>query len=128
MNIARQCETLFNDVNDLGAGVAAIGELLRFSQDEAYPSVLNGVGIVLHHLGKTMAGLNTQFLAESYQGIRDLEVKEEQDIAVKQAVDQILNATDSRHSTNDDLVSAIVDVLNVDVKRTGLRIVPTSER
>lgn len=128
MNIARQCETLFNDVNDLGAGVAAIGELLRFSQDEAYPSVLNGVGIVLHHLGKTMVGLNTQFLAEAYQGIRDLEVKEEQDIAVKQAVDQILNATDSRHSINNDLVSAIVDVLNVDVKRTGLRIVPTSER
>lgn len=128
MNASGQCETLFNDVNDLGAGVAAIGELLRFSQDEAYPSVLNGVGIVLHHLGKTMSGLNQQFLEGTYQGIRALEVKEEQDQIIKQAIDKILEGKENCNSIESDLVSAIVDVLKVDVKQTGLRIVPRSER
>lgn len=85
MNSSSQCETLFNDVNDLGSGVAAIGQLLRFSQDEAYPDVLNGIGAVLHHLGKTMQGLNTQFVNGTYQNIRAMEVKEEQAAAQEKA-------------------------------------------
>jgi len=85
MNSSSQCETLFNDVNDLGSGIAAIGQLLRFSQDEAYPDVLNGIGAVLHHLGKTMQGLNTQFIDGTYQNIRAMEVKEEQAAAQAKA-------------------------------------------
>lgn len=77
-NVASTCESLFNDVEDLGSGVAAIGQLLRFGQHEAYPDVLNGIGVVLHHLGKTMSGLNEQFMTGgTYRNIRELEKKEE---------------------------------------------------
>jgi hypothetical protein len=75
MNPAAHCETLFNQVDDLGAGIAAIGDLLQFSKDEAFPDTLNGVGIVLRQLGANMRGLNTQFLDEPYRGIRALEIK-----------------------------------------------------
>lgn len=77
-NVASTCESLFNDVEDLGSGVAAIGQLLRFGQHEAYPDVLNGIGVVLHHLGKTMSGLNNQFMdGGAYRNIRELEKREE---------------------------------------------------
>lgn len=75
MNAARECEDLFNDVNDLGSGVAAIGQLLRFSQEEAYPDVIDGIGAVLHHLGKTMQGLNGKFLDGAYRNIREMEAE-----------------------------------------------------
>lgn len=76
-NVASVCESLFNDVGDLGSGVAAIGQLLRFGQNEAYPDVLNGIGVVLHHLGKTMNGLNEQFMeGGAYRNIHELEKRE----------------------------------------------------
>jgi len=78
MKAAAHCERLFNQVDDLGAGVAAIGDLLQFGKDDAYPDTLNGVGIVLRQLGANMRGLNTQFLDEPYRGISALEVEREQ--------------------------------------------------
>jgi len=76
MDAATQCETLFNQVDDLGAGVAAIGDLLQFGKDEAYPDTLNGVGIVLRQLGANMRGLNAEFLDKPYKGIRALETEQ----------------------------------------------------
>lgn len=78
MKPASQCEILFNDVRDLGSGVAAIGQLLRFSHDEAYPDVLDGIGAALYHLGRSMCELNTKFLDGTYQHIRAMEDQAEQ--------------------------------------------------
>jgi hypothetical protein len=78
MDAATQCETLFNQVDDLGAGVVAIGDLLQFGKDEAYSDTLNGVGIVLRQLGANMRGLNAEFLDKPYKGIRALETEKEQ--------------------------------------------------
>jgi hypothetical protein len=84
-NVASTCESLFNDVEDLGSGVAAIGQLLRFGQHEAYPDVLNGIGVVLHHLGKTMSGLNAQFMDGGvYRNIHELEKKEAEALLAQQ--------------------------------------------
>lgn len=89
MNTSSQCESLFNDVNDLGSGVAAIGHLLRSSQEETYPFVLDGIGAVLHHLGKTMQGLNAQFVDVAYKNIRTMEINEEAEAArVKAAAER----------------------------------------
>lgn len=85
MNAAGQCETLFNRVDDLGAGIAALGDLLQFGQKEAYPDTLNGLGIVLRHLGASMRGLNTEFLGAPYDGIRAMEIKEAQAAARKES-------------------------------------------
>lgn len=88
MNASSQCESLFNDVNDLGSGVAAIGHLLRSSQEETYPFVLDGIGSVLYYLGKTMQGLNTQFVDSAYKNIRTMEIREEQEAARVKAADE----------------------------------------
>lgn len=78
MNAAAHCEALFTQIDDLGAGVAAIGDLLQFGKNEAFPDTLNGVGIVLRQLGANMRGLNTQFLDQPYRGIVALEIEHEQ--------------------------------------------------
>lgn len=82
MSAAGQCETLFNQVDDLGAGVAALGDLLQFGKDGACPDTLNGIGIVLRHLAASMRGLNTEFMDAPYRGIRALEIKEQQAAAL----------------------------------------------
>lgn len=76
MNAATECEALFNKVGDLGCGVAALGDLLKFGKDDAFPETLNGVGIVLRHLGETMRDLNAKFHAAPYNSIVALVEKE----------------------------------------------------
>ncbi|MBI3284036.1 MAG: hypothetical protein HYZ65_04175 [Burkholderiales bacterium] len=142
MNAAGQCETLFSQVDDLGAGIAAIGDLLQFGKDDAYPETLNGVGIVLRQLGASMRNLNGQFLGGAYQGIRELERKDEQAIVAKLAVEKITqrqNATSIPDNlTQEETIAALARLLDeaVDVNRVShapparaaLRIVPALER
>jgi hypothetical protein len=78
MSTADKCETLFGRVDDLGAGITALGDLLRAGKDDACPSTLNGIGIVLFQLGEVMRGLNSQFLDASYFEIVNMEKGNEQ--------------------------------------------------
>lgn len=87
MSAADQCEILFNQVDDLGAGIAALGDLLQVGKDGALPSTINGIGIVLLQLGGIMRGLNSQFISESYRGIVDMEQKEMREAAARKEAD-----------------------------------------
>lgn len=115
MKPASQCEILFNDVRDLGSGVAAIGQLLRFSQEEAYPDVLDGIGAALHHLGRSMCEINAKFLDGTYQHIRALEEGTEQGATADEARIELRKLLDA--ATN------MTDVSHVRPVQTALRLV-----
>lgn len=77
MKTAYATESLFNNVDDIGAGVAAIGGLMLRAGDEVPNDTTYGIGILLRKLGEEMRALNNQFLENPYQDIRRLEVFEE---------------------------------------------------
>ncbi|MFZ6722898.1 hypothetical protein [Undibacterium sp. Ji49W] len=122
MKPASQCEILFNDVHDLGSGIAAIGQLLRFSHEETYPDVLDGIGAALHHLGRSMCELNAKFLDGAYQSIRDLEDGHEQGAMPRSSLpgDEAAIA-ELRHLL--DAVSNTTDVNRIRPARAALRLV-----
>lgn len=78
MNPAYATESLFNNVDDIGAGVAAIGGLMLSAGDEVPNDTTYGIGILLRKLGEEMRALNNQFLEQPYKDIRRLEVQQEQ--------------------------------------------------
>lgn len=63
MSAVTEGEVLFRKVGDLGVGIVALGELLKYGKDEAIPDTLNGVGIVLRHLGESIRELTAQCAA-----------------------------------------------------------------
>ncbi|MFZ6765571.1 hypothetical protein ACO0LM_00695 [Undibacterium sp. Di26W] len=122
MKPASQCEMLFNDVRDLGSGVAAIGQLLRFSHEEAYPDVLDGIGAALHHLGRSMCEINAKFLDGTYQHIRAMEEGREQGaMAHSTPPNDEATIAELRHLL--DAVSNATDINQTRPTRTALRLV-----
>jgi hypothetical protein len=75
MSAVRNCETLFYEVERLGEGIRAIGDLLQLGKDDVYPGTLDGLAIVLQQLGKDMRNLNVQFLSGPFKDIMALETK-----------------------------------------------------
>lgn len=78
MSAANQCESLFNNVDDLGAGIAAIGDLMQHVGEDAADGTAYGIGFILRRFGLEMRGLNNQFLDKTYKDIREMEIKEAQ--------------------------------------------------
>lgn len=78
MNAASQCEDLFNNVDDLGAGIAAIGDLLQHVGKDAAHDTAYGIGLILRRFGLEMRGMNHQFVENTYKDIRGMEIKEAQ--------------------------------------------------
>jgi len=64
MNPLHQCEQLFYRADELGTGIAALGDMLQWAPIDTYQDTLLGLGAVLRNLGKNISSLNTEFLAD----------------------------------------------------------------
>jgi len=73
MKVAYQCESLFNQVAELGAGIEALGDMLGWAPDDACQDTLAGLGSVLRHLGSDMRGIKQEFISTGYKRLMELE-------------------------------------------------------
>lgn len=97
MNTADQCENLFSNVDDLGAGIAAIGDLMQHVGKAAEHDTSYGIGLILRRFGLEMRGMNNQFVEKTYKNIRGLEIKEAQ--AAERAAQPEIAAKEEMRST-----------------------------
>lgn len=73
MNPAFDCEALFNRTAELGASVAALGEMLQWAPDEVQQRTLVALGGLLSGLGRDIGACSKEYLDKQFHQIMELQ-------------------------------------------------------
>ena len=103
MSIARQCEAFFTRAEDIGSGVAALGDMLQWAPRTDVQNTLTGLGAVLRQLGGNIQALSETYFHESYERIVELEDKDRQEALVNTALTQLQAHAAARKSITEEL-------------------------
>jgi hypothetical protein len=85
MRVAAECEGLFLRADNIGEGVAALGDMLQWAPDCDVQHILIGLGHVLKALGGDVQAVSGEYFDSSYSKILELEMAKEGIVDIRAA-------------------------------------------